>query len=117
MANNNDFVCGCPDPFSVAEFVSGKSINWSKEKDDLDTVAKCFGVTKQGFMRNATALLNPQVTVDAKGKKLVLSEENARQKLDEILKKNARPLKSTKNISRKNNHIIVKINILYMVFR
>lgn len=109
MANNNDFVCGCPDPFSVAEFVSGKSINWSKEKDDLDTVAKCFGITKQGFMRNATALLNPQVTVDSKGKKLVLSKEEARLKLDEILKKNARALKSTKTVSKKNNSKNVSI--------
>lgn len=90
MANKN-YIGGCPDPFSVAELIKGERINWSKQKDGFDAVAECFGVTKEGFMQNATSLLNPLVTADANGKLKAVSEEDAEKNLDALLKKHARP--------------------------
>lgn len=99
MADNNNYVGGCPDPFSVAELIKGERIDWSKQKDGFDTVAECFGVTKEGFMQNATSLLNPMLSADAKGKIKVLSEDEAEKNLDALLKKHARPQVATKKKS------------------
>ena len=90
MADNNIFD-GCPDPFSVAELIKGERIYWSRKKDEYDAIAECLGITKKGFMQNASTLMNPQISTDARGAFIVISEEEAGKKLDSLLKKFARP--------------------------
>ncbi len=114
MANNNIFD-GCPDPFSVAELIKGERINWSTKKDEYDAIAECFGITKKGFMQNASTLLNPQVSTNAKGDFVVISEEDAEKRLDSLLKKFARPQskKSTKNLNLEQRRKNVVKSLLY----
>ncbi|WP_295678109.1 hypothetical protein [uncultured Fibrobacter sp.] len=109
MADNNIFD-GCPDPFSVAELIKGERINWSEKKDEYDTIAECLGITKKGFMQNASTLLNPQISTNAKGNFVVISEEDAEIRLDSLLKKFARPQskKSTKisNLEQRRKDVV-----------
>ena len=57
---------GCPDPFSVAELIEGKKIDWSKKKDEIDALAEIFGVTKEAFLKDSFILLNPFVKINSK---------------------------------------------------
>ena len=64
---------GCPDPFSVAELIEGKKIDWSKKKDEIDALAEIFGVTKEAFLKDSFTLLNPFVKINSKGELTAIS--------------------------------------------
>ena len=60
MKDNEELeTTGCPNPFSIAENIEGKRMNWSKKKDEYDSLAACFGVTKEGFMNNMSLFMRP----------------------------------------------------------
>ena len=85
---------GCPDPFSVAELIEGKKIDWSKKKDEIDALAEIFGVTKEAFLKDSFTLLNPFVKINSKGELTAISESEATTRLETFLKNNARPQKA-----------------------
>ena len=95
-------ILGCPDPFSLAEFVEGSKIDWSKQKDEFETVAECLGVTREGFVKNSTAILRPFADTQKKDKPAILSNDEAKQRLEALMKKIARP-QSSKRILKKTN--------------
>jgi hypothetical protein len=92
---------GCPDPFSVAELIAGKKIDWSKKSDEIDALAEIFGVTKEAFLNNSTTLLCPFISTNSKGALVKISEAEAEKRLEEFLKANARPQKAVKASSSK----------------
>ena len=55
----NDIVVGCANPYSLAEEIAGKRIDWSKEADEFETLAKCFGITKEGFLSDESPIESP----------------------------------------------------------
>lgn len=89
-------IVGCPDPFSVAESINGERIDWSNEKDSIDAIAECLGITKEGFMQNAPFLLNPKVAVDSKGQMTIRSDKDAEEQVTALLKLHARPQTAVK---------------------
>ena len=94
MTNNEQaYTVGCPNPYSVAETVAGKSINWTTKKDVIDTMAECFGITKEGYISSDSPLQSPYDGVDANGNACCLSEEEAEKRLTAFLEKYARPEK------------------------
>jgi len=82
---------GCADPHSLAEAIVGKSINWSKEKDEFDTLAKCFGITKEGFLSDESPIEAPYLAIDDNGQPYRLSDSEAEKRVSDFLKKYARP--------------------------
>ena len=91
-----DFMIGCPNPYSVAEAIAGKSINWTKKKDVFDTMAECYGITKEGYLSDDSPLQAPFTGVDENGNLCQLSEEEAEKRLVSFLEKHARPEKRTR---------------------
>ena len=87
---------GCPDPFSIAEFIEGTKIDWSKQKDEIETLAECLGVTKAGYLNNINAILRPFAEEDSKGTIKILSKDAAQKRLETLMTKIARPQNSTK---------------------
>ncbi len=86
-----DYIIGCPDPYSIAEMNIGKRINWAKQSDEFDMLAKCFGITKEGFLSDESPLDAPFIAVDSNGNPHRLSEEEAEKRLVSFMKKYARP--------------------------
>lgn len=86
----NGFVIGCPDPYILAERIMGVSINWGEEKDEFDTLANAFGITKEAYLNNPLPLMNPYILEDQNGNVLRLSKKEAEQRLTVYLEKNAR---------------------------
>ena len=93
---------GCPDPMTLAELAKGERINWSKKKDTFDTVAECFGITKEGFMENALQIMNPRISIDKNGNRKIISEKDAEKKIDSLLKAHARPTAAKKEAASKS---------------
>ena len=93
MAKKQEYTIGCPDPFSVAEEVAGERINWTKKKDDIDALAECFGITKEGYLSDDSPLSDPYLAVNDEGHFYHLSEEEAEKRLVDFLEKHARPEK------------------------
>jgi len=93
---------GCPDPMTLAELAKGERINWSKKKDTFDTVAECFGITKEGFMENALQIMNPRISIDKNGNRKIISEKDAEKKIDSLLKAHARPSAAKKEAASKS---------------
>lgn len=100
MAQQN-YITGCPDPYSIAEMNIGKRINWAKQSDEFDTLAKCFGITKEGYLSSESPLDAPYIAVDANGNPYRLSEEEAEKRLTAFMKKYARPERQIKSSSKK----------------
>lgn len=102
MKDNEELeTTGCPNPFSIAENIEGKRINWSKKKDEYDSLAACFGVTKEGFMNNMSLFMRPFSKSDAEDATSSLSEVEAEGRLEEVLKKYARPERKKKSAPMK----------------
>jgi hypothetical protein len=98
----NENMLGCPDPFSLAEFVEGTKIDWTKQKDEFETVAECLGITREGFMDNSTAILRPFADTQKKDKPVVLSKDEAKARLETLMKKIARPQSTTRMLKKGN---------------
>lgn len=81
------YECGCPNPFTMAETIAEERIDWTKEKDETEKLAECFGITKEGYMSDESPLLSPYIGVDKKGEICTLSEEAAEKRLNAFLKK------------------------------
>ena len=94
---------GCPDPFSIAEFIEGTKIDWSKQKDEIETLAECLGVTKAGYLNNINAILRPFAEEDSKGTIKILSKDAAQKRLETLMTKIARPQNSTKILKSASN--------------
>lgn len=94
MSNNEkNYIIGCPDPYSVAETVAGKNINWTEQNDVFDTMAECYGITKEGYLSADSPLQAPYDSVDEKGNARRLSNKEAEERLNAFLEKYARPEK------------------------
>lgn len=105
MAKNDKeqgFIGGCPNPYSVAEAVAGKRINWSKKKDVFETMAECFGITRDGYMSDDSPLQSPFIDADENGNLRRLSDEEAEKRLVEFLEKHARPEKKKRKKATPN---------------
>ena len=97
MSNNEkNYIIGCPDPYSVAETVAGKNINWTEQNDVFDTMAECYGITKEGYLSADSPLQAPYDSVDEKGNARRLSNKEAEERLNAFLEKYARPEKRKK---------------------
>ena len=83
---------GCADPYSIAESIVGENIDWSKEKDEFDALAKCFGITKEGFLSDESPIESPYLAIDDKGQSYRLSDAEAEKRVSDFLEKYARPL-------------------------
>lgn len=94
MSNNErNYIIGCPDPYSVAEAVAGKSINWTAQEDVFDKMAECYGITKEGYLSEESPIQAPYCSVDKNGNARLLSSAEAEKRLNAFLEKYARPEK------------------------
>lgn len=100
MSNNErNYIIGCPDPYSVAEAVAGKSINWTAQEDVFDKMAECYGITKEGYLSAESPLQAPYYRVDKNGNARRLSSAEAEKCLNTFLEKYARP-ENRRRVSR-----------------
>lgn len=83
---------GCADPYSIAESIVGENIDWSKEKDEFDALAKCFGITKEGFLSDESPIEAPYLAIGDDGQPYRLSDAEAEKRVSDFLEKYARPL-------------------------
>ncbi len=86
----NDYIVGCPDPYILAESIMGESINWEAEKDEFDTLANAFGITREAYLKNSLLLMNPYLSMDLNGQAVKLSRKEAEKRLTDYLEKNSR---------------------------
>ena len=91
------YVIGCPNPHSVAEMIVGKRIDWSKQKDEFETLADCFGITKEGYLSDESPLFSPSAVRDDSGTVYTFTDEEMQERLVDFMEKYARPEK----VSRK----------------
>ena len=91
------YVIGCPNPHSVAEMIVGKRIDWSKQKDEFETLADCFGITKEGYLSDESPLFSPKTVRDDSGTVYSFTDEEMQDRLVDFMEKYARPEK----VSRK----------------
>lgn len=88
---------GCIDPFSLAEEIEEKHIDWSKCEDQIETLSECLGITKEGFLSDENPLMTPYISNDDNGKPILLDKEQAAERASKFLKKHRRvESKSTK---------------------
>lgn len=89
ILEKNDVV-GCADPYSIAEDIVEKHIDWKEEEDEIETLASCFGITKEGFLSDESPIEAPYLAYDAEGKAYRLSDEEAEKRVTAFLKKYSR---------------------------
>ena len=95
------YVIGCPNPHSVAELIVGKRIDWSKQKDEFETLANCFGITKEGYLSDESPLFSPKAVRDDSGTVYTFTDEEMQERLVDFMEKYARPEKVTRNRTTK----------------
>ena len=94
-------VIGCPNPHSVAEMIVGKRIDWSKQKDEFETLADCFGITKEGYLSDESPLFSPSAVRDDSGTVYTFTDEEMQERLVDFMEKYARPEKVTRKRTTK----------------
>ncbi len=95
------YVIGCPNPHSVAELIVGKRIDWSKQKDEFETLADCFGITKEGYLSDESPLFSPAAVRDDSGTVYTFTDEEMQERLVDFMEKYARPEKVTRKRTTK----------------
>lgn len=95
------YVIGCPNPHSVAELIVGKRIDWSKQKDEFETLADCFGITKEGYLSDESPLFSPKAVRDDSGTVYTFTDEEMQERLVDFMEKYARPEKVTRRRTTK----------------
>ncbi len=95
------YVIGCPNPHSVAELIVGKRIDWSKQKDEFETLADCFGITKEGYLSDESPLFSPAAVRDDNGTVYTFTDEEMQERLVDFMEKYARPEKVTRKRTTK----------------
>ena len=86
-------IVGCADPYSIAENIVGRVIDWEREEDEIDSLAACFGITKEGFLSAESPIESPYLMVDVNGNVRRLSDAEAERRVSAFLRKYARPRK------------------------
>ena len=89
--NENEKVVGCADPRSLAEEIEGKRIDWANVKDEFETLAQSFGITKESYIANEAIITSPYIAIDKDRKVRRLSDTEAQKRVSDLLTKNARP--------------------------
>lgn len=95
------YVIGCPNPHSVAELIVGKRIDWSKQKDEFETLADCFGITREGYLSDESPLFSPSTVRDDSGTVYTFTDEEMQDRLVDFMEKYARPEKVTRKRTTK----------------
>ena len=95
------YVIGCPNPHSVAELIVGKRIDWSRQKDEFETLADCFGITKEGYLSDESPLFSPKAVRDDSGTVYTFTDEEMQTRLVDFMEKYARPEKVTRKRTTK----------------
>ena len=87
------YVIGCPNPHSVAELIVGKRIDWSRQKDEFETLADCFGITREGYLSDESPLFSPKAVRDDSGTVYTFTDEEMQTRLVDFMERYARPEK------------------------
>ena len=95
------YVIGCPNPHSVAEMIVGKRIDWSRQKDEFETLADCFGITREGYLSDESPLFSPKAVRDDSGTVYTFTDEEMQERLVDFMEKYARPEKVTRKRTTK----------------
>ena len=95
------YVIGCPNPHSVAELIVGKRIDWSRQKDEFETLADCFGITREGYLSDESPLFSPKAVRDDSGTVYTFTDEEMQTRLVDFMEKYARPEKVTRKRATK----------------
>ena len=95
------YVIGCPNPHSVAELIVGKRIDWSRQKDEFETLADCFGITREGYLSDESPLFSPKAVRDDSGTVYTFTDEEMQTRLVDFMERYARPEKVTRKRTTK----------------
>ena len=87
------YVIGCPNPHSIAEMIVGKRIDWSRQKDEFETLADCFGITREGYLSDESPLFSPKAVRDDSGTVYTFTDEEMQERLVDFMEKYAKPEK------------------------
>ena len=69
-------------PFSLAEMVLGKSIDWNKFTDQTQTLCNILNIPKDELFSGKCPLLTPYIDIQHNGNVVELNDEEARLQLD-----------------------------------
>lgn len=72
-------------PFSLAEMVLGKSIDWNKFTDQTQTLCNILNIPKDELFSGKCPLLTPYIDIQHNGNVVELNDEEARLQLDRYL--------------------------------